>query len=98
MPINILPEWWTISIVLTQKEIQISDSGIGIASKHISKIWDKFRKVDASRKDTKSFGLGLSLVKMLVERHGWTVSVKSEHNKGTTFILTFDHAHSARRR
>ena len=80
------------------KSFIIQDSGIGIASEKLLHIWEKFWKEDDSRQDTKSFGLGLSLVKMLVDRHGWTISVQSKKQQGTTFTLLFDHEHSPHRR
>ena len=69
-------------------EISIKDNGIGIRKEDIKKIFDKFFRVSTgNRHDVKGFGLGLAYVhKMVRELHG-TISVESEVNKGTNFIL-----------
>jgi signal transduction histidine kinase len=59
--------------------LRVRDSGSGIPIEHLPLIFDRFYKVDASRKATGGSGLGLSIVKAIVERHGGTVSA---HNEG----------------
>jgi signal transduction histidine kinase/ligand-binding sensor domain-containing protein/CheY-like chemotaxis protein/AraC-like DNA-binding protein len=69
-------------------EIIISDSGIGIPQNKIDKIFDRFYQVDDSAK--RSFGgsgIGLALVRELVDLHKWRIKVESEIGKGTQFIL-----------
>ena len=68
--------------------ISIKDTGIGIPKDKIGIIFDRFRQVDKSltRKQEGS-GIGLSIVKSLVELHGGIVSVLSEYGKGTEFII-----------
>lgn len=68
---------------------EVSDNGIGIEEEHIPKIWDRFYRIDSSRTSSQSgnVGLGLSMVKWIVEIHGGTVYVESEIEKGTTFIF-----------
>lgn len=68
--------------------IKVKDDGIGIAEKNLQKIWDRFYQVDESR-TTKSMGLGLSMVKLIVEKHEGYVEVESELGKGTAFTLYF---------
>jgi len=70
--------------------ISIKDTGIGIPEDKIGIVFDRFRQVDKSltRKQEGS-GIGLSIVKSLVELHGGEVSVKSEYGKGTEFIVRF---------
>ena len=51
-------------------------------------MWDRFYQVDESR-TTKSMGLGLSMVKLIVEKHEGYVEVESELGKGTAFTLYF---------
>ena len=66
--------------------ISISDEGIGITAENLSRIWDRFVRVDTS--NTKSIGgtgLGLTIVKGLVELHGGRAWAHSEINKGSTF-------------
>ena len=66
----------------------IRNTGAGIPPEHIKNIFDRFYKVDGSRSaDTKSTGLGLHLVKSIVELHGGKVTVKSEENKFTEFTV-----------
>ena len=68
--------------------ISLKDTGIGIPKDKLDIIFDRFRQVDRSltRKQEGS-GIGLSIVKSLVELHGGTISVKSEYGKGTEFII-----------
>ncbi|NNU74801.1 sensor histidine kinase [Clostridium estertheticum] len=68
--------------------ISIKDTGIGIPPDKLNIIFDRFRQVDRSltRKQEGS-GIGLSIVKSLVELHGGTISVRSEYGKGTEFII-----------
>ena len=70
--------------------LRVKDSGMGIAQEHLSKIFDMFVQIDASlERPSSGLGLGLTLVKKLVDMHGGTVSVRSEgKNKGTEFTLS----------
>lgn len=74
-------------------EIQVEDSGIGIAPEDIARSVEPFRQIDStlSRKFGGT-GLGLSLVKRLVELHGGTLSIQSTPGKGTTVTLKFPKA------
>jgi len=66
-------------------QITITDTGIGIESKNISKVFDEFYKVDEARHDFESTGLGLSIAKKIVELHKGKISIESDgKNKGTT--------------
>jgi signal transduction histidine kinase len=68
--------------------ISIKDTGIGIPNDKTGIIFDRFRQVDKSltRKQEGS-GIGLSIVKSLIELHGGKISVLSEYGKGTEFII-----------
>ncbi|KQC12684.1 MAG: hypothetical protein APR63_02270 [Desulfuromonas sp. SDB] len=71
-------------------EISISDNGIGISEEVIDQIFDKF--TPARRPGTEgepTTGLGLSIVKKLVEAHQGLIDVQSEVDSGTTFIISF---------
>jgi signal transduction histidine kinase len=71
-------------------EVSISDNGIGINPAELSKIFDRFYRADKARtKNTQGSGLGLSLVKSIINLHQGTVTVKSEPGVGTTVILRF---------
>ncbi|ATP41634.1 two-component sensor histidine kinase [Solibacillus sp. R5-41] len=69
--------------------ISVKDSGIGIPAKEIDFIFEKLYRVEKSR--SRAFGgsgIGLSVVKELVEAHGGTIEVKSKHGEGSTFTIT----------
>ncbi|MBM6838671.1 ATP-binding protein, partial [Clostridium saudiense] len=70
-------------------EISVKDNGIGISPDKINSIFDRFVQEDKSlsRKQEGS-GLGLALVKSLVEMHEGSIRVKSELGKGSEFIIT----------
>lgn len=78
--------------------ITVSDTGIGMTEEQIKNIWDRYYKADPSRKNTKygESGLGLPIVKRLVELHDGEISVESEIGKGSTFKLSFPRKRSAR--
>ncbi|MBQ1274548.1 MAG: HAMP domain-containing histidine kinase [Cellulosilyticum sp.] len=69
--------------------VEIKDNGIGMAKEDIDKIWNRFYQVDQarSRQESGSMGLGLSMVKWIIEKHGGYVQVESELNKGSKFSL-----------
>lgn len=71
-----------------QAFVSVSDTGVGIPKKHIGKIFGRFVQMDnAHRRKNEGTGIGLSLVKELVELHGGTVRVESQEGKGTTFLF-----------
>ena len=68
--------------------IKIIDQGEGIPEKEVNKIFNEFYRVDKSRsKKTGGVGLGLSIVKSLIEAHNGEISVNSKINSGTTFTI-----------
>lgn len=68
--------------------ITISDNGIGISETDQFHIFERFYKADLARERSKSgSGLGLSIVKKIIEMHEGTISVKSELERGTTFTI-----------
>lgn len=68
--------------------LKVCDTGVGIPSDKIDKIFQKFYMVDESRSVYGS-GLGLSLVKAVVEAHGGVIKVESKEKEGTKFEITF---------
>lgn len=69
--------------------VTVSDTGTGIAPDHLPHVFDRFYKVDAARTGQAGSGLGLSIVKAIVERHGGTVTVTSRPGGGTSFSIKF---------
>lgn len=70
--------------------LRVKDHGVGMSQNVMSHIFDKFyRAEDTLTAQTKGHGLGLSIVKNLVELNGGTITVKSEEDKGSTFQVTF---------
>lgn len=70
--------------------VEVEDNGIGISSEHHARLFERFYVVDKSRyKKVDSTGLGLSIVKHIVQNHNGKISVESRLNEGTKFIVTF---------
>jgi len=86
------PEGGTIQISITVKaahsEVTVSDNGYGITPEHLPRVFDRFYRVDSSR-SSDGAGLGLALVKSIVDLHGGSAKIESEVNRGTTATLTF---------
>lgn len=73
--------------------VEISDNGIGIEEKHLDHLFDRFYRVDKSRsRDLGGSGLGLSIVKHILEAHNQTINVRSTPGIGSTFGFTLDKA------
>jgi len=69
--------------------IKVEDTGVGIPSDDIPRVFERFYRVDKSRSKAQGgVGLGLALVKELVERHGGTVTMESELGVGTKAVVT----------
>ena len=84
----------TIQIKLIQKSktviFQVQDFGIGISNQNIPMLTKRFYRIDASRpRDTGHTGLGLSIVKHILNRHNAQLNIQSEINKGSIFSITF---------
>lgn len=66
-------------------EIIVEDTGTGISGKHLSRLGERFYRVDRARsRELGGTGLGLAIVKHLVKAHGWEMKIESEEGKGTT--------------
>ncbi len=71
-------------------EVSVSDTGSGIAPEHLPKIFDRFYRADRARtQNPQGAGLGLSIVKSIMDLHRGTIAIQSEPFKGTTVVLKF---------
>lgn len=69
--------------------VEVSDNGIGIPEEHLKHVFDRFYRVDKSRsREQGGSGLGLSIVKHIIEAHGQKLHVRSKEGFGTTFGFT----------
>jgi len=86
------PENGSIQIVLSERngdfEVAISDTGCGIAPEHLPRVFDRFYRAESSR-SSDGAGLGLALVKSIVDLHGGSATIESNVGRGTTVKLIF---------
>lgn len=98
--IKYTPSGGQVTIELTRREtlisVSVTDTGIGILSQDLPRIFERFWRADRARRFpsgegtgvTSGTGLGLSIVKHIVEAHGGTVTAESELNRGSCFTFT----------
>lgn len=73
--------------------VEVSDNGVGIEQKHLKHLFDRFYRVDLSRSRKEGgSGLGLSIVKHIIEAHKQNINVRSTPGLGTTFSFTLNKA------
>lgn len=76
--------------IFKELEVSVIDEGIGIEGHHISRLTERFYRVDSSRSiATGGTGLGLAIVKHILARHDARLTIKSEYKKGSTFSAVF---------
>lgn len=71
-----------------QCEIAVKDQGIGMSAEQVEKVFDKFYRVDASNTAIEGTGLGMTIVKYIVEAHGGKIWIESKVGKGTKVSFT----------
>ena len=74
-----------------QSEVSVKDTGQGIDVEHLSRVFDRFYRVDSSR-SSEGAGLGLALVRSITDLHGGSAAITSEVDRGTIVTLTFPSA------
>ena len=86
------PENGSIQIALSKHdgdfEVAVSDNGCGIAPEHLPRVFDRFYRAESSR-GSDGAGLGLALVKSIVDLHGGSASIQSQVGHGTTVKIIF---------
>lgn len=97
--IKYTPEHGAVELSLIREEgkalIKVKDSGIGIPKEEQQKVFDRFFRVDKARsREMGGSGLGLSIVKWIVDIHGGSISLESEMQKGSTFTIMLPLKHS----
>ncbi len=79
-----------ITVSGNEKEISVMDNGIGIPSKSIPYLFNKFYRVPhGNRQDVRGYGIGLYYVKSIVDKMRWSISVKSKEAEGSIFTIKF---------
>ncbi|WP_297805117.1 ATP-binding protein [uncultured Polaribacter sp.] len=91
------PNGHTIIAIDTYNEekfiVKVNDNGEGIKQKHLSRLFERFYRVDQSRsREQGGSGLGLSIVKHIIEAHDETILLKSTYGKGSEFSFTLKNA------
>ena len=90
------PEGGKISLLLKKDSnytyLDVRDNGIGIPEEDLAFIFERFYRVDRSRELYEGSGVGLTIVKKIMDAHGAKVTVTSKPDKGTTFTLRFKNA------
>lgn len=77
--------------------VSVKDTGMGISSENLPRIWERFYKTDPSRgRDKKGTGLGLSIVKEIIRAHDQNINVISTEGVGTEFVFTLNKADPSR--
>lgn len=86
--IKFTPDGGSIKITADNEKVTISDTGCGIGKEDLPHIFERFYKADKARdRSLGGNGLGLALVKKIIDLHGFSIDVESEENKGTQFTI-----------
>jgi len=78
---------WRLEDALWKLEVHITDTGVGISPNDLPHIFDRFYRTDQKVHTKQGTGIGLSVVKEIVQTHSGTISVESELRKGSRFTV-----------
>jgi len=81
--------WGLIQLSQTKNIFEVRDTGRGIATQELEKIFERFYRGETTRNSDEWFGIGLSLVKKIADSNSWKLEVESEPWKGTVFRVIF---------
>jgi signal transduction histidine kinase len=77
-----------VGVTLSSRTLRVSDNGVGMTPDALTHVFDRFYQVNESRSEG-GYGLGLALVKRIVDLHGWKIEVQSEVGQGSSFMVVF---------
>jgi two-component system, OmpR family, heavy metal sensor histidine kinase CusS len=86
----------SVGVNAVQARVLVSDTGSGIAAEHLPRVFDRFYRADSSRSSAGT-GLGLSLVKSILDLHGGSATIESKVGHGTTVVMRFPNGARIRR-
>jgi len=86
------PKQSTITIVVEADDhgcsVTVTDQGIGMTKEQIDRVYDKFYRADSSDTAVRGLGLGMSIVKQIIDDHNGTISIDSKLSQGTSVCFT----------
>ena len=89
------PKGGVVKLVAAAKpdklEISITDQGVGMSENQLDQIFDKFYRANAKDKAVQGLGLGMSIVKEIIEAHEGNITIKSTLGEGTQVLFTVPH-------
>jgi two-component system phosphate regulon sensor histidine kinase PhoR len=85
-----------VSAPIPAVEFSVRDFGPGIASEHLSRIFERFYRIDKARsRESGGTGLGLAIARHMVQTHGGSIRAESELNAGSNFLFTLPRAENS---
>jgi signal transduction histidine kinase len=91
-PLKYSPKQSTITIVVEADDhgcsVTVTDQGIGMTKEQIDRVYDKFYRADSSDTAVRGLGLGMSIVKQIIDDHNGTISIDSKLSQGTSVCFT----------
>ena len=85
----------TVAVTVGDDAVVVTDSGIGMSADDLARVFEPFYRGESARHSpAEGHGLGLAIVRRLVDRYGWSLDLASEPGKGTTVILHFGRGRS----